>query len=70
MPSFAGVDVSYGPALAFMRAANDFALGTVFQFAWLFGFQLFFKGVLKTTLRSPTATLFWGCRGRFLLRRR
>jgi hypothetical protein len=30
MTSFAGVDVSYGAAFAFMRAADDLALGTVF----------------------------------------
>jgi hypothetical protein len=30
MASLAGVDVSYGPVLAFMRATDDFASGTVF----------------------------------------
>ena len=40
MASFAGVDVSHGAVLAFVRAADDLALGTVFQFAWLFGFHL------------------------------
>ena len=39
MTSFAGVDVSYGAVLAFVRAADDLTLGAVFEFAWLFGFN-------------------------------
>ena len=39
MTSFAGVDVFYGAFLAFVGAANDFALGTVLEFVWLFGFH-------------------------------
>ena len=38
MTSFAGVDVPYGAILAFVGAADDLTLGTVLQFAWLFGY--------------------------------
>ena len=38
--SLARVDVSDDAAFAFMCAANDFALGTVLQFGWLFRLHL------------------------------
>ena len=47
MTSFARVDVAYGAVLAFVRAADDLASGTVLQVAWLFGFHFVkFHGVL------------------------
>ena len=39
MAVFAGVDVSYRAAFTFVCAADDFALGTIFQLAWLSGFH-------------------------------
>jgi hypothetical protein len=54
-----GVDVFYGARFAFMRAADDIALGAVLELAWWFGFlqlSLHCVGFRLTTARSP----MWG----------
>jgi len=41
MASLAAVEVSYSAGFALMRPTDDFALRTVFESAWLFGFHFY-----------------------------
>jgi hypothetical protein len=54
MASFAGVDVSYGAVFALMRPTDDFALRTVFEFAWLFRLSFLLFHCAQRGLTTPS----------------